>query len=57
MVRNAQNEEIMSDAILYTKTVVIEGDVITSSGKDWTVRFVYPWINLDGSTMGYKVVL
>jgi len=57
MIRNADGEEITSKAIVYTKTELSEGDVITHDSKDWVVRFVYPWIFLDGSVMGYKGVL
>lgn len=57
LIRTATDEQIMSDAILYTKTVIVEGDVIVADSKDWKVRFVYPWRELDGSVLGYKVVL
>ena len=57
IIRNADGEEITSNAIVYTKTELNEGDVITYDSKDWVVRFVYPWMFLDGSVMGYKGVL
>ena len=56
-LRTAENEEITSNAIIYTTTAIKEGDVITHDSKDWVIRFVYPHIFLDGSTMGYKGVL
>lgn len=56
-IRTAENEEITSNAIIYTETSISEGDVITFGSKDWVIRFVYPHIFLDGSTMGYKGVL
>lgn len=56
-IRTAENEEITSNAIIYTETSISEGDVITFDNKDWVIRFVYPHIFLDGSTMGYKGVL
>lgn len=57
ITRNAENEEITSDAIVYTKTALEEGNTITHDSKDWVIRFVYPWIELDGSVLGYKGVL
>ena len=56
-LRTAENEEITTDAIIYTETAIVEGDVITHDSKDWVIRFVYPHVFLDGSTMGYKGVL
>ena len=56
-LRTAENEEITTNAIIYTETSISEGDVITFDSKDWVIRFVYPHIFLDGSTMGYKGVL
>ena len=56
-LRTAENEEVTSDAIVYTTTAIVEGDVITHNSKDWVIRFVYPHVMLDGSTMGYKGVL
>ena len=57
IIRNAENEQITSDAIIYTETAIVEGDVITHDSKEWKIRFVYPWVNLDGSKLGYKGVL
>ena len=57
LVRLTNGEEITSDAIIYSKTSLSEGDVITFDSKDWKVRFVYPWHNLDGSVLGYKGML
>lgn len=56
-LRTAENEEITSNAIIYTETLITENDVIVHDGKDWVIRFVYPHISLDGSTIGYKGVL
>ena len=56
-IRTAEGEEITSNAIVYSVIAISEGDVITYDNKDWVVRFVYPHIFLDGSTMGYKGVL
>lgn len=57
IIRNSENEQITSDAIIYTKTAIEEGNVIVHDSKDWVIRFVYPWINLDGTVLGYKGVL
>ena len=57
IIRNAENEQITSDAIVYTKTAIVEGGVIVRDSKDWVIRFVYPWVNLQGVTIGYKGVL
>lgn len=57
VMRNADNEDVVSDAILYTETAINEKDVITHDSKDWVVRRVYPYKFFDGSTMGYKVML
>lgn len=57
IIRTAENEEINSQAIVYTKTAIEEGGVITHDSKDWVIRFVYPWVNLQGVTIGYKGVL
>ena len=56
-IRTAENEDVISDAIIYTSTSISEGDIIVYDSKDWVIRFVYPHIFLDGSTMGYKGVL
>lgn len=57
ILRKSENEEVVTNAIIYTETELNESDVITHDSKDWVVRFVYPWIFLDGSVMGYKGVL
>lgn len=56
-IRTAENEDVVSDAIIYTSTSIVEGDIIVYDGKDWVIRFVYPHVMLDGTTMGYKGVL
>ena len=57
LIRTSTDEQVMSTAILYTKTAVVEGDVIVYDSKDWKVRFVYDYNLLGGSTMGYEVML
>lgn len=57
IIRNVQNEEIVSDAILYTMDTVSEGDIVVSDEKEWVVRLVYPAIRLNGVKGFSKVVL
>lgn len=57
LIRKQQGEEVMSEAVVYTATALVEGDVVTYDNKDWTVRFVYPHVELDGSALFYKAVL
>lgn len=57
IIRTATGEDIASTAIIYTTTAIEEGDIIVSDSKDWTIRFVYPWIRLDGTVLGYKGVM
>jgi hypothetical protein len=57
LIRTSNDEQIMSDAMVHSKVLITEGDVITFDSKDWKVRFVYNWIGLDGSVIGYKAVL
>lgn len=57
IIRKPMGEEITTDAIVYTKIALVEGDVITYDSKDWIVKFVYPHIELDGSALFYKAVL
>jgi len=57
LTRLATGEEITSNAIIYTLTAIEEGDTITADSKDWVIRFVYPWKNLSGTTIGYKGVM
>ena len=57
LARLASGEEITSNAIIYTKSAIEEGDTITADSKDWVIRFVYPWIDLNGATIGYKGVM
>jgi len=56
-VIRGHDEDIVSDGIVYTETALQEGDVIYNETKNWKIRHIYPWIDLDGNVIGYKGVL
>ncbi len=51
MVRDAQGQEVVSEATLYTTSAVLPGDVITYSSRDWSVLTVADEAELDGSIL------
>lgn len=57
MVRNAQAQEILSEATLYTRSAVSVNDVIVHDGVNWIVIAVSPQPTLDGSIVFYEVSL
>ena len=57
LVRTATGEDVMTNAVLHTKTVISENDVVIYDNKEWKLRFVYPWIDMDGKKVGYRAVL
>ena len=57
LVRNAQGQEVVSEARLFTEASVSEDDVITHDGKDWTVIAVEDIVDLDGITLYREVSL
>jgi hypothetical protein len=57
LVRTATGEDVMTNAVLHTKTVISENDVVIYDNKEWKLRFVYPWIDIDGKKVGYRAVL
>ena len=56
-IRTPDGVEIDSKAIVYTKTALKETDLITFDSKDWVVRHVENWVDLNGNVIGYKGVL
>lgn len=55
MVRNAQAQEIISEARIYTRTAISPDDVIvTSDGREWTIITVASQPALDGSIVFYE---
>lgn len=57
LVKNIQGDEVISEAILYTKTNVKTDDVITYDEKDWNVMNSKPQIDLFGNIIFYEVRL
>lgn len=51
MVRDAEGQEVVSEATLYTLSAVLPGDIITYSARDWSVITVADEAQLDGSVM------
>jgi hypothetical protein len=57
MARNAQGEEVVSMAQVFTTTEVDEDDTITYDGRDWQVIAVEDCVGLDGTVNHYEVFL
>ena len=57
LVRNAQGEETVSEALVITKAAVQADDVLTFDGRDWTAISVLVATNLDGSESHREVRL
>ena len=51
MVRDAQGQEVVSEATLYTTSAVLPGDVITYDSRDWSVLTVASEAQLDGTVL------
>jgi len=51
MLRGPEGEQVMSEAVLYTASAVLPGDVVTYSGRDWPVLSVADEAQLDGTVL------
>lgn len=56
-VRNAQGEEVVSEAMMLTASKVAEGDVVAYGDRQWTVLCVSALVGLDGNVTHYEVWL
>lgn len=57
MARNTQGQEVLSEAQVFTKSVVIEGDLIMDGLTYFPVITVENTVGLDGAVMWYEVYL
>lgn len=57
MIRNAQGEEVVSNAQVFTTASVIPGDEITFDSKTWQVIAIRKLPMLDGTVNHYEVFL
>jgi hypothetical protein len=57
LFRNAQNEELLSMAIIHTLYGIIEGDRVILDGTEYPVQKVYPFVGLNGNNIGFKAIL
>lgn len=51
LVRNAQGQEVVSEARVFCLEAVQPGDVLNYAGRDWPVIAVSEAVGLDGKTM------
>jgi hypothetical protein len=57
LVRNAQGEQVISEAMLYSITAIKLDDVITYDSIDWNVISVANVVDLGGAISHYEVRL
>ena len=57
LIRNAQGEQTVSEALLMTKTPVNAGDLLTWDGRDWLVHIAKPIKNFVGKVLFYEARL
>ena len=57
LIRNSQGEEVISEAILYTKTPINLDDVIIYDSRNWNVIGVSSPVDLFGNISHYEVRL
>ena len=55
VVRNPQGEEVQSEAVMYTESEVLPGDIVAYDGRDWPVINVDDKAQLEGTIL-YRIV-
>jgi hypothetical protein len=57
LVRNAQGDQVVSEARVFTEASVEPGDVLVYGGREWPIIAVGQVVGLDGAEIGREVAV